>query len=102
MEAWHNVLKKDTYFFMNLEHYLIRKIVGAHSPIEFLHLETKSIPLDFILASCRINYLHNIVDKPRNELIRRVFEAQQKNQGKGDWCELVKEDMDIGHAQYIY
>ena len=82
---------------MNLDHYIMRNIVGAHSkvPIELLHLETKSIPLNFFLASCRINYLHNIVNKPTNLLIRRVFEAQQKNPCKGDWCELVKEDMDM-------
>ena len=53
IEAWHYVLKKDKYFFMNLDYYLIRKTVGALSkvPIELLRLETKSIPLDFILAS---------------------------------------------------
>ena len=41
MELWQNVLKEYTYFFMNLDHYLMRKIVGAHSkvPIELLHLE---------------------------------------------------------------
>ena len=97
MEAWHNVLKKDTYLCMNLDHYLKRKIVRGHFkvPIKLLHLETKSIPLDFILASCRINYLHNILDKPKGELIIRVFEAQQKNQCKSDWWELVKEDIDM-------
>ena len=78
MEAWHNVLKKGTTFFMNLDHYLMRKIVGAHSkaPIQLLHM-------------------HNIIHKPKNLLIRRVFEAQQKNPCKGDGCELVKEDMDL-------
>ena len=68
VEAWHNVLKKDIPLFINLDHYLMRYIFGAHSkvPIELLYLETKSIPLDFILASRRINYLHNILTKPKN------------------------------------
>ena len=50
VEAWHNVLKKDISVFINLDHYLMRKIIGAHSkvPVELLYLKTKSILLDFI------------------------------------------------------
>ena len=40
-------------------------------------------------------YLHHIVQKDQNELIKRVFKAQAENPTKGDFCELVKEDMDM-------
>ena len=97
MEAWHNVLQKDTSVFTKLDQYLMRKIVGCHSkvPIEMLYLETNTIPLDFILASRRINYLHNIVSKTDDELTKRVYEQQKKDPCKGDWCELVEKDMDM-------
>ena len=95
MEAWHNVLKKDTDIFTKLDHYLMRKILGTHSkvPSEMLYLETATIPIEFILASQRINFLHNILIKENTELTKRVYEAQVKNPCKGDWSMLVKEDM---------
>ena len=42
-----------------------RQIVGSHSkvPIELMYLETSSIPIEFILASRRLNYLHNVLTK---------------------------------------
>ena len=38
-------------------------------------------------------YLHNILSKPPNELLRRVYDAQKKNPVKGDWTELVENDL---------
>ena len=29
VEAWHNVLKKDTDIFTNLDNYLMKQIIGA-------------------------------------------------------------------------
>ena len=97
MEAWHNVLKKDTLQFTKLDHYLMRKIINCHSkvPIEIMYLETNTLPIEFILASRRINYLHNILSKKNDELIKRIYQAQKKDPCKGDWCELVQSDMDI-------
>ena len=40
-------------------------------------------------------YLHHIVQKDENELIKQVFKAQNANPTKGDFCELLKADMDI-------
>ena len=97
MEAWHNVLQKDTDVFIKLDHYLIRKIIGTHSkaPSEMLYLETSSIPIDFILASRRINFLHNILTRPSHELTRRIYEEQKANPVKGDWCTIVERDLEM-------
>ena len=43
----------------------------------------------------RINYLHNILRKSDDELIRRVYTVQNTNPSKGDWCNIVKSDMDM-------
>ena len=40
-------------------------------------------------------YVHHIVQKDENELIKQVFKAQNANPTKGDFCELLKADMDI-------
>ena len=97
IEVWHNVLKKDTKIFLNLDHYLMRQITGAYSKVsvEVLYLETAAIPIDYILASRRVNYLHNILSKQDGELVKRVYFAQKDSTVKGDWCDMVKVDMEL-------
>ena len=86
VEAWHNVLKKDTDIFTNLDNYLMKQIIGAQSkvPTELLYLETAAIPIRYILASRRANFFHNILKKETNELVKRVYFAQKENHSKGD------------------
>ena len=70
---------------------LLRHITGAYAKVksEFLYLESGAIPLKQ-LVSQRM-YLHNILIKPPNELVRRVYEAQKMNSVKGDWTDLIEE-----------
>ena len=83
--------------FIKLDHYLLRQIVGCHSkvPIELLYLETSSLPIEYILASRRLNYLHNILTKKKDEIVKRVYNAQKLNPIKVDWCILVQHDMEL-------
>ena len=37
-------------------------------------------------------YLHNILQKDTDELVRRVFQAQKENTNPGDFYDLVSED----------
>ena len=37
-------------------------------------------------------YLHNIMKKSKNELIRKVYETQKLLPTKNDWFQLVSED----------
>ena len=39
-------------------------------------------------------YLHHIMTRREEALIRRVLMAQTSQLAKGDWCNVVKEDMD--------
>ena len=39
-------------------------------------------------------YLHHILTRDDNALIKKVFMAQVQNTTKGDWCEVVREDLD--------
>ena len=77
---------------------LLRGILSAHTkPKETLYLETNSVPLWYIIKSRRVMYLHNILTRSENELIKRVFEVQRREMTKGDFVELVLED--IGYLQ---
>ena len=58
-------------------------------------METAAILIDFIQASHRINFLHNILSRPSPKLTKRSFEAQKKNPVKEDWCDFVQSDFTI-------
>ena len=59
---------------------LIRGILGAHkgTPKAFLHLETGTIPLRWVIAQRRINYLKHILSRTEDELIKKVLRAQKE------------------------
>ena len=95
METWHNMKDSDTNVFIKLDQYLLRKILGAHSkvPLEFLYLETSAIPVDFVLASRRLNFLHTVLSRSDNEMTKRIYIAQKNYPIKGDWVNQVEEDL---------
>ena len=90
-EAWSDVKKTDVKQLEEVDEYFLRSIFKAQgkTPLEFLHLETGTVPIRFVMASRRINYLHNILTKNENELILKVYQAQKRRNSKGDWCNLV-------------
>ena len=96
-EAWSDIKLEDIKMLEDVDEYLLRSIFKAHSktPLEFLHLETGTKPIRYIIASRRINYLYNILNKPDSELIKRVYEAQKLKTTKGDWIELIKRDFEL-------
>ena len=69
-------------------------MLSAHPkiPIKALHLETKSVPIRFIIASRRIMYLHTILQRHENEMMRQTYEAQKVQPLQGDFVKLVNED----------
>ena len=44
-------------------------------------------------------YLHTILERDKEELVKRAYEAQKQNPTKGDFIKLVKEDLlKVGEA----
>ena len=88
IETWHNVQDSDIKILIKLDQYLIRKIVGAHSKVilEFLYLETSAIPLDFVLTSRRLKFLHTVLSRSDNELTKKIYIAQKTDPIKGTGC----------------
>ena len=86
-EVWSDVKDSDIELLEDVDEFFLRSIFRAHSktPLEFLHLETGTIPIRLIIASRRVNYLHHILTRPENELIFRVFQAQKQSPSKGDF-----------------
>ena len=66
-------------------------------------METGSIPIRFILKKKRIMFLHHILTRDEEALIRRVLTAQISRPVKGDWCLVVREDLDalgLSHVSF--
>ena len=94
-EVWQGLRATDLTLLENIDHQLMSIICDGHSktPVEFYYLETATQPLKSIVASRRILYLHHILSRNNEELIRRVFNAQKDNTTPGDFLELVKGDL---------
>ena len=82
METWHNLQDHQLKELKTLDNFLIQQIIGAHSkvPVELLFLETSAIPIDFVLTSRRLNYLHTILNRRDNGLTKNIYMAQKQNQ----------------------
>ncbi len=96
-EVWHGITKQNIKDLELVDHYLLRSLLNAHSkvPIEYLYLETGTVPIQFLISSRRLMYLKTILMRSENELIRRVYMSQINNTVPGDWSQLMKEDMDM-------
>ena len=98
-EAWHSVTNAQIAKLECVDNALLRGILQAHSktPSEFLHLETGTVPLRWIISQRRINYLRHIMSRSDEELIKKVFLAQKDQPTRGDFVKLVEKDLsDLG------
>ena len=94
-ETWYNLTENDVSHFEEVDKYLLRKILNAHSktPIEMLYLETGAIPIRYVIKQRRISYLHHLLTRKEHELIYKVYMAQKRKSVKGDWAVTVKQDL---------
>ena len=94
-EAWHGVTAAQIAKLEKIDEDLLRGILKAHrkTPSEFLHLETGTLPISFILAQRRINYLKHILSRDSEELIRKVYSAQKEDPTNGEFAKLVTQDL---------
>ena len=95
-EVWYNVSDSEVREFENLDRLFFKKLLGVpdSTPGEAYCLEFGALPLGVILKARRINYLHSILKSDQNGMLYSCFIVQWHNPSKGDWTELVKEDLD--------
>ena len=74
-ETWHGLKETDITDLKLIDNQILRFICSSHAktPVEFLFLETGAISISFIIASRRMNYLHEILTREDKELVKRVF-----------------------------
>ena len=93
-EIWHPLSDNQIEVLENVDLMLIRKLLKGHSkaPKETFFIETGLLPTKFVIMKRRIMYLHNILIKPKSELIRKVYEVQKSLFTKHDWYNLVMQN----------
>ena len=93
-EVWHAVTSDDVKPLERVDESLLHSLLNSHpkAPLEFLYLETGSIPISNIISSRRMMYLRTLLRREEEELTLRILREQQKNTSPGDFAELVKDD----------
>ena len=77
---------------------LLRYLLGcpAKTAPEFLYLKTGSVPIRYIIASRRFNYLHpGVSSRDKDEVTRRILQYQFEHTVSGDFSELVRKDLEL-------
>ena len=94
IEVWHPLSCNQIEVLEKIDTNFLRKVLKSHSktPSEALYLETGLLPIRYVAIQRRMMYLHNILKKPENELIRKVYEIQKLVPTKSDWYQIVTED----------
>ena len=74
---------------------LHRNLVDSHSkvPLEFMHLEMGTVPVQYIHKVRRLNFHKYISQKDHEKLVSKIHEAQQQFSNPGDFCNFINQDM---------
>ena len=101
-EAWHNLNSEHIKMLQEVDNHLLRSMFNSHSKTStaFLHLETATIPIKYIIASRRLNYLHNILKRKDDEVLKKVYLEQKQNPLEGDFARLVENDFKLINEKF--
>ena len=93
--AWYGVTSHDIEQLSQIDVMLLQKglSIPRSTPIVFMYLELCIIPLKYIIISRRLMFLHYILQENPNTMIHNFFITQYHNPKRGDWSEMVIEDM---------
>ena len=96
-ETWHGIKDADIESFEKVDQFLLKGLAKQHpkGPTAALYLELGQAPIRFIWASRSILYLQTILKRNPTELTQKMYKAQATDPSKGDFCELVRKNMEI-------
>ena len=95
-EVWQGLYSSHIKMLETVYHQIMKIICDGHAKMasESYYLETSAIPLKYLISSRRIMYLKKILSRMDGKLIKRVYTTQRDNPTKGDFIELVKENLE--------
>ena len=94
-EAWYSLDKKNIEDLEKVDNILLKRIfeLPSSTPSAFLHLELGTTPIRFLLMVRRLNFLQYILKEDGNTLIHSFLVVQIENTLRGDWWELIQQDI---------
>ena len=94
-EVWYGITKSQMDELEEVDKLLIRRILNApiSACVESLYLELGLIPINIIVKSRRVKFLHYLARLDEGEMLYKVFYAQWKYPVKNDWTITVKQDL---------
>lgn len=95
MEALHGIKNKYLDIIEECDKMLMRRLFNfpEGTPLEAFFLETSALPVLFILMGRRLMYYWTILNKPNDELVREVFDAQNMFRTKDSWIVHMENDL---------
>ena len=101
-EAWHCLTDNHIEQLQIIDNQLLRKICNAHSKTStaFLHLETGTMPLKYVITSRRLNFLKEILSRKNSDLIYHIFAVQYENPLKGDFVKLIEDNFKLINEKF--
>ena len=94
-EVWNGIIDNDLKDLVVIDHKILCLITGAQAkvPSEMLYLETSQLPIQNVITVRRVLYLHTIITRHNDELIKKIYRAMKYDPVKGEWIHLVQSDM---------
>ena len=94
VEVLHDITKQQVEKLKNVDEVYLRKLLGAHSKVakEALFIETGKIPINLILKVRRLMYWWHLINKDKETMLYKVYDAQNCIPVKGDWVNFLNSD----------
>ena len=93
-DAWSALGETETESMEKVDTFLLSSLMSGHPkcPTEFHYLETGTLMIWHLITIRRLMYHYEIVTRPDNEVIKKIYNKQTTNSCKGDWIELLRKD----------
>ena len=94
-EAWYSIDKKSIEELEKVDNILLKKMfeIPSSTPAAFLHLELGTLPIRFVIMTRRLLFLQYILQEQGDTLLHSFLVAQMEDTLKGDWWEVVQNDL---------
>ena len=94
-ESWYNLSDNEIQQLETVDNMLHRRILECprSTKTSILHLELGTLPIRYLVKSCRLLFLQYLLKQEKESLMYKFFEAQSKWPQKGDWISMVKKDV---------
>ena len=102
-EVWINLTQKNIDTLEKLDRILIKKILNSarSTPTSVMYLDLSCIPVRFLIQAKRLMFLHYILTRNEDEIVYKVYQMQKSSPVKGDWSELIKEDLKLFELNHL-